>query len=208
MTVEELQSRITALAGGETGVSGEPGRAIDRVIEMLDAGKLRAAERRGDEWVANAWVKEAILLYFRRRKTEWFGDRERDALVFYDKLPIKRNYKRLGVRCVPPGVARYGSIGSLAQQHDGRKACAASELARPVEPTPAGPLVREQHRIEPLREKFARQCTVGDGPVHHQLRVRPPRDEALADVRAAAHVFLNQQQAHPRNYNTRRPPPP
>ena len=110
MTVEELQSRIAALAGGEADVSGEPGRAVDRVIEMLDAGDLRAAERRGDEWTANAWVKEAILLYFRRRKTDWLGDRERDGLVFYDKLPVKRNYKRLGVRCVPPGVARYGSF--------------------------------------------------------------------------------------------------
>jgi 2,3,4,5-tetrahydropyridine-2-carboxylate N-succinyltransferase len=110
VTVEELQSRIAALAGGEADVSGEPGRAVDRVIEMLDAGDLRAAERRGDEWTANAWVKEAILLYFRRRKTDWLGDRERDGLVFYDKLPVKRNYKRLGVRCVPPGVARYGSF--------------------------------------------------------------------------------------------------
>ena len=30
--------------------------------------------------------------------------------TFYDKLPVKRNYKKLGVRCVPPGVARYGSF--------------------------------------------------------------------------------------------------
>ena len=29
---------------------------------------------------------------------------------FFDKVPIKRNYKKLGVRCVPPGVARYGSF--------------------------------------------------------------------------------------------------
>lgn len=110
MTVERLQARIAALVGGEGDVRGEAGRAVDRVIAMLDAGDLRAAERRGDEWRANAWVKEAILLYFRRRKADWFGDRQRDALVFYDKLPVKRNYKRLGVRCVPPGVARYGSF--------------------------------------------------------------------------------------------------
>jgi 2,3,4,5-tetrahydropyridine-2-carboxylate N-succinyltransferase len=38
------------------------------------------------------------------------GDRERGALVFFDKLPVKKNYKKLGVRCVPPGVARYGSF--------------------------------------------------------------------------------------------------
>jgi 2,3,4,5-tetrahydropyridine-2-carboxylate N-succinyltransferase len=30
--------------------------------------------------------------------------------VYYDKIPTKRNYEQLGVRCVPPGVARYGSF--------------------------------------------------------------------------------------------------
>jgi 2,3,4,5-tetrahydropyridine-2-carboxylate N-succinyltransferase len=29
---------------------------------------------------------------------------------YFDKVPTKRNYKKLGVRCVPPGVARYGSF--------------------------------------------------------------------------------------------------
>jgi 2,3,4,5-tetrahydropyridine-2-carboxylate N-succinyltransferase len=28
---------------------------------------------------------------------------------YFDKLPTKRNWKKLGARCVPPGVARYGS---------------------------------------------------------------------------------------------------
>jgi len=32
------------------------------------------------------------------------------ALEFYDKIPVKTNYKKLGVRCVPPAVARYGSF--------------------------------------------------------------------------------------------------
>ena len=29
---------------------------------------------------------------------------------YYDKVPTKRNYKKLGVRCVPGGIARYGSF--------------------------------------------------------------------------------------------------
>src|SRR5579863_3170784 len=77
---------------------------------MLDDGELRVAEPRDGDWVTNAWLKSAILLYFRRRKMEWIGDRHADGPVFYDKLPLKRNYKKLGVRCVPPGVARYGSF--------------------------------------------------------------------------------------------------
>lgn len=110
MTAEELQSRIEALARGEGDVRGREGRAVDRVIELLDEGELRVAEARDGEWVTQAWLKRAILLYFARRGADWIGNRDRDALVYYDKLPVKRNYKRLGVRCVPPGVARYGSF--------------------------------------------------------------------------------------------------
>jgi 2,3,4,5-tetrahydropyridine-2-carboxylate N-succinyltransferase len=110
VTLEELRASIEAFERGEGDVRGPEGRAIDRVIALLDTGELRAAEPHADEWVTNAWVKQAILLYFRRREADWIGDRDRDPLVYYDKLPVKRNYKKLGVRCVPPGVARYGSF--------------------------------------------------------------------------------------------------
>ena len=87
--------------------TGEPSTTS---IELLDDGRtLRVAEPRDGEWIVNAWVKQAILLYFARREIGWIGDRTSDAVIYYDKLPVKRNYKRLGVRCVPPGVARYGS---------------------------------------------------------------------------------------------------
>jgi 2,3,4,5-tetrahydropyridine-2-carboxylate N-succinyltransferase len=110
VTKDELQTRVSALAQGEGDVRGREGRAVDQVIAMLDAGELRVAEPCDNDWVTNIWVKQAILLYFARRCVDWMGDRDRDALVYYDKLPVKRNYKRLGVRCVPPGVARYGSF--------------------------------------------------------------------------------------------------
>ena len=95
MTVEELQARIAELARGEGDVRGRDGRAVDRAIAMLDSGELRVAEPRDGEWVTNAWLKEAILLYFARRNR---------------KLPFKSNYRKHGVRCVRPGVARYGSF--------------------------------------------------------------------------------------------------
>jgi 2,3,4,5-tetrahydropyridine-2,6-dicarboxylate N-succinyltransferase len=96
VTVEQLQTEITALRAGKGDVHGRDGRAVDRVIAMLDAGELRVAEPREDgDWVTNAWVKEAILLYFARRNR---------------RLPPKRYYRRVGVRCVKPGVARFGSF--------------------------------------------------------------------------------------------------
>ncbi|MBV8499479.1 MAG: 2,3,4,5-tetrahydropyridine-2,6-dicarboxylate N-succinyltransferase [Candidatus Eremiobacteraeota bacterium] len=105
-----MQVRIASLERGDADVRGRSGRAVDQAIAMLDDGEVRVAEPRDGDWVTNAWLKSAILLYFRRRKIDWIGDRSGDGLVFFDKLPVKRNYKKLGVRCVPPGVARYGSF--------------------------------------------------------------------------------------------------
>jgi 2,3,4,5-tetrahydropyridine-2-carboxylate N-succinyltransferase len=108
MPIEELRDRIERLARGEGDVRGRDGRAVDDVIERLDEGTLRVAEPQNGGWVTNAWVKQAMLLYFARRDADWMGDR--NGPVYFDKLPLKRNYKKLGVRCVPPGVARYGSF--------------------------------------------------------------------------------------------------
>ncbi len=107
MKIDKLRKGIEALANGDGNVRGPAGRAVDEVLEALDNGELRAAEPSGDDWIVHAWIKQAILLYFARREVATLGDAR--GLQFFDKLPIKRNYKKLGVRCVPPGVARYGS---------------------------------------------------------------------------------------------------
>lgn len=84
--------------------------AVEGTLAALDAGDVRVASppaSPGGEWTTHAWVKEAILLYFRMRvsTTMRAGD-----LEFFDKLPLKRNLESTGVRVVPPGVARYGSF--------------------------------------------------------------------------------------------------
>jgi 2,3,4,5-tetrahydropyridine-2-carboxylate N-succinyltransferase len=108
--VATLRAAVEALDAGEGDVRGRDGRVIDAVIAALDNGTLRVAQPDGDGWTTNAWIKRAILLYFKRRDSGWMGDRDVDPLVFYDKLPVKKNFKKLGVRAVPPGVARYGSF--------------------------------------------------------------------------------------------------
>jgi 2,3,4,5-tetrahydropyridine-2-carboxylate N-succinyltransferase len=108
MKTDKLRMQVEALAAGDGDVRGRAGRAIDDVIAALDRGRLRVAEPSGDDWIVHAWIKQAILLYFARREVAPIGDAR--GLQFFDKLPVKRNYKALGVRCVPPGVARYGSF--------------------------------------------------------------------------------------------------
>jgi len=120
MNLKEIEARIDALVADPAGVRGKKGRVIDEVIALLDEGTLRVASPEGDGWVTHAWIKRAILLYFGRMESEPVGIRpafsknavECRSLVpsYFDKVPTKRNYKKLGVRCVPPGVARYGSF--------------------------------------------------------------------------------------------------
>jgi 2,3,4,5-tetrahydropyridine-2-carboxylate N-succinyltransferase len=81
--------------------------AVEEVIDGLDQGEIRLAEKTGGEWRVHGWVQQAILLYFRLRQLETW---QAGQFEYHDKLPLKRDYARLGVRVVPPAVARYGSF--------------------------------------------------------------------------------------------------
>jgi 2,3,4,5-tetrahydropyridine-2-carboxylate N-succinyltransferase len=80
---------------------------VEELIGALDRGELRVAEPGTDGWRVNAEAQEAILEYFRIREVE---PQEVGPFEYHDKIPLKRNYKKLGVRVVPPAVARYGSF--------------------------------------------------------------------------------------------------
>ena len=80
---------------------------VEAMIAALDRGEVRVAERVGDEWVVNEEAKQSILDYFRLRQMEPI---EVGPFSYQDKIPLKRNYAELGVRVVPPAVARYGSF--------------------------------------------------------------------------------------------------
>ncbi len=109
MKIEEMASQVADIVADPSHAKGKRGKILDRVVRDLDVGRIRVAEWNGtDAWTTHAWIKEAILLYFARRENESLGDGR--PLYFYDKLRTKTNYKELGVRCVPPGVARYGSF--------------------------------------------------------------------------------------------------
>jgi 2,3,4,5-tetrahydropyridine-2-carboxylate N-succinyltransferase len=78
----------------------------EETIAALDRGELRVAEPSGDDWIVHQEVQEAILDYFRSRQME---PREVGPFEYHDKIPLKTGYDELGVRVVPPAVARYGA---------------------------------------------------------------------------------------------------
>ena len=80
--------------------------AVKSAIEDIDKGRLRVATPTENGWVVNEWVKQAILLYFGIQQMQTW---DLPPFEFYDKMLLKTNYKNLGVRAVPPAVARYGA---------------------------------------------------------------------------------------------------
>jgi 2,3,4,5-tetrahydropyridine-2-carboxylate N-succinyltransferase len=82
-------------------------QTIREVIELLDKGKLRVAEPKGNEWIVNEWIKKAVILYFPIQKMETI---EVGIFEYHDKMKLKTNYEALGVRVVPNAVARYGAF--------------------------------------------------------------------------------------------------
>ncbi len=80
--------------------------AIREVIELLDTGKLRVAEPKGDSWQVNEWVKKAVVMYFPIQKMETW---ESGIFEYHDKMLLKRGYAEKGIRVVPNAVARYGA---------------------------------------------------------------------------------------------------
>jgi 2,3,4,5-tetrahydropyridine-2-carboxylate N-succinyltransferase len=80
---------------------------VEAIIAALDRGEIRVAEKSDGEWRVNEEAKQAILDYFRLRDMEPL---EVGPFEYLDKIPLKHDYARLGVRVVPPATARYGSF--------------------------------------------------------------------------------------------------
>jgi 2,3,4,5-tetrahydropyridine-2,6-dicarboxylate N-succinyltransferase len=80
---------------------------VEELIAALDRGELRVAEPVDGDWHVNGEAQEAILEYFRLRQVE---PQEAGPFEYLDKIPLKRDYGRLGVRVVPPAAARYGAF--------------------------------------------------------------------------------------------------
>jgi 2,3,4,5-tetrahydropyridine-2-carboxylate N-succinyltransferase len=81
-------------------------KSIRFVVDELDAGRLRVAEPSPEGWKVNNWVKKAVILYF---PIQQMSVTEVGPFEFHDKIALKKNYKKLGVRVVPHAIARHGS---------------------------------------------------------------------------------------------------
>jgi len=120
--MSELQQLIDAAFENRAGIS--PGsadpklrQAVEQVIDQLDAGRLRVAEKINGTWTTHQWVKKAVLLSFRLSDNAGIGlSGPNVPFRFYDKVKTKfaqysdADFAASGVRVVPPAVARRGAF--------------------------------------------------------------------------------------------------
>jgi 2,3,4,5-tetrahydropyridine-2-carboxylate N-succinyltransferase len=95
-----------------TATRGEVRDAVEHVLGLLDAGKVRAATRGGNgDWTVHQWVKKAVLLSFRLNPMEVIKHGPGNA-VWWDKVASKfdgwgaSEFEAAGFRAVPSAVVR------------------------------------------------------------------------------------------------------
>ncbi|WP_298194918.1 2,3,4,5-tetrahydropyridine-2,6-dicarboxylate N-succinyltransferase [Novosphingobium sp.] len=87
---------------------------VEAALELLDAGKVRVAEKVDGEWTVNQWLKKAVLLSFRINDNAVIEQGAGGAPA-YDKVPSKfagwgeNRFREAGFRVVPGAVARRGA---------------------------------------------------------------------------------------------------
>jgi 2,3,4,5-tetrahydropyridine-2-carboxylate N-succinyltransferase len=88
--------------------------ALDQVLDELEAGRLRVAERDGQgNWQVHAWIKQAILLYFRVHDVRVMDG---GPMAAFDKVPLRFSdagesaFRAVGARIVPGALVRRGAF--------------------------------------------------------------------------------------------------
>ena len=87
--------------------------AVNTVMEYIDQGKLRVAEKIDGQWVTHQWLKKAVLLSFRIEDNSFIKG---GFTNYYDKVPSKfadynsKDFREGGFRVVPPAAVRKGSF--------------------------------------------------------------------------------------------------
>jgi 2,3,4,5-tetrahydropyridine-2-carboxylate N-succinyltransferase len=109
-TIEQAWENRERLSPGSA--PAKIGKAVAQVLDELDRGRLRVAEKVSGTWHTHQWIKKAVLLSFRLQENQLV---RAGSLQFYDKVPTKFHrydrgrFERGGFRVVPPAVARHGA---------------------------------------------------------------------------------------------------
>ena len=107
--IESAWENITKISPNDTDITD----AVNKVIKKLDNGQFRIAEKNGNEWIVNQWLKKAVLISFRINDNKILKG---PYTSWYDKVKGKTvdwnedQWKEAGYRHVPNGTVREGSF--------------------------------------------------------------------------------------------------
>jgi len=112
---ESLRHEVLEACAGSAAPHEQLLALVERLLDALETGSVRAAEPDGDGWRVNAWIKQGILLGFRigANRGESIGStfhfRDRETLPTWDPNRCPRD-----VRIVPGGstVRRGAYLGT------------------------------------------------------------------------------------------------
>jgi 2,3,4,5-tetrahydropyridine-2-carboxylate N-succinyltransferase len=91
---------------------GEIREAVDAALNLLDGGHARVAEKGGDGWIVNQWLKMAVLLSFRLNDMTTIPGGPGGNAPWWDKVPSKfegwgeAEFRAAGFRAVPNCTVR------------------------------------------------------------------------------------------------------
>ena len=115
MTASDLQKTLDDAWDARDGISpattGAVRDAIEAALDGLDAGTFRVAEKTGDGWQVNQWLKKAVLLSFRLNDMSAQSGGPQGT-SWWDKVPSKFDgwgadeFSAAGFRAVPNCVVR------------------------------------------------------------------------------------------------------
>ena len=110
-TIETAWEERAGISSATTGAVRE---AVDEALNLLDSGQARVAEKSGNEWTVNQWLKKAVLLSFRLNDMTAIPGGPGGA-PWWDKVPSKfegwdaARFQEAGFRAVPGCFVRRGS---------------------------------------------------------------------------------------------------
>jgi len=117
MTTHTLESLVDAAFERRTeitpaSVPADLSAALAEILDGLNQGRLRVAEKIDGQWITHQWLKKAVLLYFRCHDNRIIDG---GATKYFDKVPLRfdgytdAQFRQGGFRVVPPAVARTGA---------------------------------------------------------------------------------------------------
>ena len=111
-TIEEAWERRDEIVPEGSGLVAD---AVKQALDALDSGIARVAEKKGNDWKVNQWLKKAVLLSFRLYPMKSIEGGPGHNTPWFDKVESKftgwdeRDFANSGFRAVPNCIVRHSA---------------------------------------------------------------------------------------------------